>query len=381
MKTVIIGGFVDYEIQMSRSLNKQNDSMVYIYTKDTCLLPENEKLGEGLKIRLLSRPGAIYNPIVLAHFLVNSYRMLKEIRQYDPDVVHFQIGSSMLAFYMPFLRKYPIVTTFHDLKPHSGEVTLWEKYLHRYIRRRSDYLLVHGDGLQETMIREYRQPASKVRSIPIGPHNIDAFKFYENKDLKEDGNMVLFFGRILEYKGLEYLIKAEPYITKEIPDARIVIAGSGDQMDKYERLMVNKDRFEVYHRYIPYTEGAGLFQRASVIVLPYVEASQSGVVSTAYGFKKPVVVTNIGSIPEIVDEGITGLVVPARDPEALAKAIVRLLKDERSRLQMGANAYKKLNTDLSWDRVVEKTMGVYREAVNGHRKGKGRDINKDGLHS
>jgi glycosyltransferase involved in cell wall biosynthesis len=368
MKSVIIGGFVDYEIQMSKAFNERNDSIVYIYTKDTRLPAENEKLAEGLKVKLLSRPGAIYDPGVLLQFLKSSYRMLKEIREFDPDVVHFQIGSSMLAFYMPFLRRYPVVTTFHDLKPHAGEVTLWEKYMHIYIRRRSDCLLVHGDRLRETMIKEYRQPASKVKSIPIGPHNIDAFKLHEDPGLNEDGNTILFFGRILEYKGLEYLIKAEPYISKEIPDLKIVIAGSGDDMSKYERLMVNKDRFKVYHRYIPYDEGAELFRRASVVVLPYVEASQSGVVSTAYGFKKPVVVTDSGSIPEIVDEGKTGLIVPARDHEALAKAIVRLLKDPELRSRMGENAYRKLNTDLSWSRVVEKTMGIYMEAVDIHHK-------------
>jgi glycosyltransferase involved in cell wall biosynthesis len=367
MKAVIIGGFIDYEIQMSKAFNERNDSIVFVYTKDTRLPPENEKLAAGLKVRLLSRPGAIYDPRVLVHFLRSSYRMLKEIRAFDPDVVHFQIGSSMLAFFMPFLRRYPVVTTFHDLKPHAGEVTLWEKYMHIYIRRRSDCLLVHGDRLRETMIKDYRQPASKVKSIPIGPHNIDAFKLHEDPGLKEDGNMVLFFGRILEYKGLEYLIKAEPYISKEVPDLKIVIAGSGDDMEKYERMMVNKDRFTVCHRYIPYDEGAALFRRASVVVLPYVEASQSGVVSTAYGFKKPVVATDMGSIPEIVDDGKTGLIVPVRDHEALAKAIVRLLKDPALRSVMGENAHRKLNTDLSWGRVTEKTMGVYQEAIGMYR--------------
>jgi starch synthase len=369
MKTAIIGGFIDYEIQMSKSLNKENDSMVFVYTMSTRLPPENEKIGEGMKIRLLSRSGRLNNPFALAKFLANSYRMIREVRRYDPDVVHFQVGSSMMAFYMPFLRKYPIVTTFHDLKPHMGEETLYEKYLHIYIRWISKCLLVHGDRLRETMIREYHMPAHKVKSIPIGPHNIDAFKLYENKDIKEDGNIVLFFGRILEYKGLEYLIKAEPYITKEVPDVKIVIAGSGDDIKKYEDLMVHKDRFVTVHRYISYKEGAELFQRASVIALPYVEASQSGVISTAYGFKKPVVATDVGSIPEVVDEEKTGLIVPPRDPEALARAIIRILKDEKLRIQMGENGFKKLNTDLSWDNVVDKTMAVYREAVDSRHKG------------
>ena len=80
--------------------------------------------------------------------------------------------------------------------------------------------------------------------------------------------------------------------------------------------------FIVYNYRIPYKEGAELFQRCSVVALPYIDASQSGVIPTAYGFKKPVVVTEVGAIPEIVGDGITGFIVPPRNPEALAEAIV-----------------------------------------------------------
>ncbi len=364
MKAVIIGGFVDYQVQMSRHLKGDNDSLVYVYTKDTALPPENARIADGIKVRLLSRPGAIYNPIVLAKFLKSSYRMLREIKEYGPDIVHLQIGSSMLGFYIPFLRRYPIITTFHDLRPHDGEAKFWEKYMHAYIRHASKYLMVHGDRLREAMIRDFGQPPSKVKSIPIGPHNIDAFRMYEREGIKEDKNMVLFFGRILDYKGLEYLIMAEPYIRREAPDARIVIAGSGD-FRRYEGLMANRGSFEVINRYISYREGAALFQRASVVVLPYVEASQSGVVPTAYGFKKPVVATSVGSIPEVVDDGATGFIVPPKDPVSLANAIVRLLKDEGLRRRMGENGHRKLSAELSWDCVIGKTLEVYRSACNG----------------
>jgi glycosyltransferase involved in cell wall biosynthesis len=91
------------------------------------------------------------------------------------------------------------------------------------------------------------------------------------------------------------------------------------------------------------------------------------VISSAYGFKKPVVATDVGSIPEIVDDGVTGFIVPPKNPEALAEAIIKLLKDEKLRKQMGENAYKKLKTDLSWDNIAEKTIEVYREAINEHK--------------
>jgi glycosyltransferase involved in cell wall biosynthesis len=103
--------------------------------------------------------------------------------------------------------------------------------------------------------------------------------------------------------------------------------------------------------------------------LPYIEASQSGVIPTAYGFKKPVVVTSAGSIPEIVDDGITGFIVPPKDVNALAEAIIKLLKDRELRRKMGENAYKKLKKDLSWDNIAEKTIQVYKETI-GERNAK-----------
>ena len=100
------------------------------------------------------------------------------------------------------------------------------------------------------------------------------------------------------------------------------------------------------------------------MVLPYVEASQSGVVLTAYGFKKPIVVTNVGSIPEIVDNNVTGLIVPPKNAEYLAEAIIKLLLDVNLRKRMGENGFTKLRTELSFDEIVKKTISVYEKAVH-----------------
>ncbi len=376
MKTVIIGGFVDYQIQLSKALNKHGDSLVVIYSMSRRLSEENLQIGkDSVRLWLLARDGPIYNPIVLFRFLRDFARTLREIRRFGPDVIHLQIGSSMLAFFMPFLRRYPIVTTFHDVAPHSGEEKAWERYAHEYIRKHSSQLLVHGENLRELLVREYGVPAEKANSIPIGPHNVDAFTMHMRKQVKNEGPVVMFFGRILTYKGLEYLIKAEPLISAAVPDVRIVIAGKGDDMGKYEAMMGNRERFLVYNHHISYDEGALLFQRCSVIALPYVEASQSGVVSTAYGFKKPVVVTNVGSIPEIVDHGVTGLIVPPHDPAALAEAIISMLKDPALAKRMGENGHKKLYSDMSWDNVVSRTTVIYEKAVERFHGGKSKSGN------
>ncbi|WP_054847330.1 glycosyltransferase [Methanoculleus chikugoensis] len=131
--------------------------------------------------------------------------------------------------------------------------------------------------------------------------------------------------------------------------------------------MAGRDTFEVYNYRIPYEEGARLFQQASVVALPYLEASQSGVIPTAYGFRRPVVVTDVGgSLPEVVDDGVTGYVVPPRDPEALAAAIVRLLKDPPGacRRMGGERGYAKLKTDMAWSTIARSLLAVYGELAS-----------------
>lgn len=298
------------------------------------------------------------------------YRLYKKIIEFQPDIIHSQGLNHWFSLTLPFfkLKQIPVIITFHDPKPHKGE---------NFIRRRiADYLgrlfaeavFVHGENLKDLMIKEYGYPSSKIHVISLGEQQVAPFlRFFDNR-ITEERNIILFFGRIFAYKGLEFLIKAEPLISKEIPDARIIIAGTGENFKKYEDMMVNKDHFEVHNYQIPYKQGAELFQKCSLVVLPYIDASQSGVVHTAYGFKKPVIVTNVGSIPEIVDDTVTGIIVPPGDPKALADAIVNLLNNDLLRHQMGINGYFKLKNDLSWESISKNIIEIYQEVIDKQTK-------------
>ena len=168
---------------------------------------------------------------------------------------------------------------------------------------------------------------------------------------------LLYFGRIWEYKGISYLIEAEPLISKKVPDVKIVIAGVGEDFDKYRAMIVNHERFVIHNKFIPHKMVTKLFQEASLIVLPYTDGSQSGVIPMAYAFKKPVVITNVGSLPENVDDGITGYIVPPKDSEKLAEAIIDLLIDAEKRKKMGMNAYRKTQEELAWRNIATKNRG------------------------
>jgi glycosyltransferase involved in cell wall biosynthesis len=178
---------------------------------------------------------------------------------------------------------------------------------------------------------------------------------------------VLFFGRIWPYKGLEYLIQAEPEVASRVPHARFLIAGRGESLDRYRRLMVHPERFVAIDDFVSDRQRAELFRRASVVALPYVEASQSGVVPLAYTFEKPVVATSVGGLPEMIEDGVTGFIVPPRDASALAAALVRLLRDPILRRRFGSSGRQKLEREWSEAAVAARTLDVYRKAIAARR--------------
>ena len=128
-------------------------------------------------------------------------------------------------------------------------------------------------------------------------------------------------------------------------------------------MMVHPDRFIVHNEYISEQRTAEYFRRASVVVLPYIEASQSGVIPLAYSAGKPVVATRVGGLPEMVEHGHTGYLVAPRDTAELAESVTRLLLDAALRRQMGANGKRKIEAECSPDVIAKKTMEVYRRAV------------------
>ena len=138
---------------------------------------------------------------------------------------------------------------------------------------------------------------------------------------------ILFFGRIHEYKGLRYLIEAAPEIFRSVDHAKLIIAGRGDDFSSYRAMISDPSRFEIHNRFIEEAETVRMFAEADVLVLPYSEASQSGVLLVALCFGSPVVATDVGEMAEVVRSAQMGIVVPPRDVPALASAVVAMATD------------------------------------------------------
>jgi len=290
-------------------------------------------------------------------------KIVSAIHAWQADVVHVQQGHLWFnLFGLPWLNDPPLVTTVHDVTSHAGDgyARRTPQWVWDIAFRRAKRLIVHGQVLGTHLAKRHAIPADRIHVIPHGEFSIYsrwAYPTYAAEDI------VLFFGRIWPYKGLKYLIEAEPIIAAQVPSVKIVIAGEGESLAPYEQMMAHRERFEIHNDYIPIEEVAGLFQRAAIVALPYIEASQSGVIPIAYAFGKPVVATHVGSIPDLVEDGETGYLVPPRDAPKLAQAITSLLKDGALRQRMGECARRKAFTHLSWDTIATKTREVYGAAT------------------
>jgi glycosyltransferase involved in cell wall biosynthesis len=293
--------------------------------------------------------------------------IISTVRQFSPDVIHYQGGHFWFNLALPLLREYPLVVTIHDPRHHEGDVESRKtpQRLMDFGYRRADRVIVHGRRHVEVVHREIGIPSDRIHVLPhVALGTADAGVA---RGVEEDARNILFFGRIWGYKGLEYLIYAEPIISREVPDVCITIAGEGEDFDRYRRLMRDPARFEVHNSWVSDDERARLFQRAAVVVLPYTSASQSGVIPIAFSHAKPVVATHVGALPEYVDDGRNGILVPPRDEVALAEAIVFLLKNHQQRREMGKDGRQKLRDEWSPDVVARSTVEVYRCAVRDRR--------------
>jgi glycosyltransferase involved in cell wall biosynthesis len=291
------------------------------------------------------------------------WRLKRQIRNLRPHLVHITYWHLWCTSGLGIFATTPLVATVHDVNRHPGERGVWAipSLIYRLQWRWADQVIVHGESSRQRLMEQYGRQSETINVLPIGTY--DFYRDMTHTNQPEKPNTVLFFGRIWGYKGLEYLIEAEPMITRAVPDVRIIIAGEGDDFTKYEQAMVNRNQFEVHNYRIPDEKVAELFQSASVVVLPYTEASQSGVIPVAYAFGKPVIATKVGGIPDVVDHGQTGYLVPPRDSVSLAEAVISLLKDRQTRLEMGYKVTEKAENEMSWARIAERTLHVYEKTL------------------
>lgn len=300
------------------------------------------------------------------------WHLAKRIERWKPDVIHILVEDYVWMLMLSFLlRRSPIVTTVHDVVLHPGDRSSAKapRFLVRLLARQSTAVVVHGNTLASDAERHLGIARRQIFVFPHPPltdyANIAAHGGVSSP--VKDAFNILFFGRIYKYKGLEYLLRAAPDIKRTVPNARFIVAGRGDDLAVYDNLVPRFEWFSIQNRYIPRLEAAALFANADLVVLPYVEASQSGILMIAIAFGLPVVATDTGEIAETVRSNEIGLIVPPRDAGALARAITTLAHDAEMRMRFSANAKRALAGPLSGALLAERLRNIYSNVLQNGR--------------
>lgn len=268
------------------------------------------------------------------------------------------------------IRKRLIVFTVHNIISH--EKSPFYDLCSRILFKLGDHFIVHSEANKERLMECYGIKENRITPIPHGPlifingNEITREDARKRLGIGQDDPVILFFGAIRPYKGLDIALKAFARVTNEVTDARLLIAGRlWEPWDKYEKIIIDNDLSKLIYKHLNYIntdEVALFFSAADLVILPYIKFdSQSGVGATALAFNKPMIVSDTGGLAELA--GDLKNVVPPGNADALADRMIYCLKNKAELERMSIEA-KEIMGRMSWDSIAVKTLEVYEKVLN-----------------
>lgn len=296
-----------------------------------------------------------------------SFRLCLELWRSDADIYHLHFPYPLGEVAYLLRPRGRLVITYHsDIVRQRTLLQLYRPLLGRLLRRADAILVTSPQYLRSSPF--LRPVAAKCRVVPLGidPGRFDAF----DPDrvaawrAKLGSPLVLFVGRFRYYKGLDCLVEA----LRLVPAARLALVGDGPEGPRLRRLVAEYGLGSrvAFLGALPDEELPALYRAADVYVLPATERSEAFGISLlqAMAAGLPVVTTELGTGTSHVNRhGETGLVVPPRDPGALAAALAELLADPQRRRAMGAAGRRRVEAEFTLDRMVAEVLRVYREVL------------------
>ncbi|MBM3268859.1 MAG: glycosyltransferase family 4 protein [Candidatus Sericytochromatia bacterium] len=351
------GGMLHYSSQLANALSRDTDLAFYTPWQPDLATYFDRRIALR-RIVPLNRAGDRKGLLTRQ---VNPFLHLATARQilrHQPGIVHLVTdhpANSLVVRALRLLGHRAVVLTHHDPVRHPGETSRLKDVLTGMTVAAADRVVVHGDTLARDLAAQ-GVPSTKVVAIPHGDYGF----LRRHASGAPEEPLILCFGRILPYKGLDVLCRAERLLGDQLGEYRICIAGAGDPAC-FAGEIGPSGRVSVRAEFLPDAEVASLFERARLVVLPYTQATQSGVLAVAFAFGKPAIVSDVGGLPEAVGYGRAGRIVPAGDPAALAAAIAGLWHDPAARAALGQAGRERISAEIGWPIVASRHLEMYRD--------------------
>ena len=310
------------------------------------------------------------------NYLLSMFRFIRLLLRQRPDILHIQTllapRKDAVLLLICRLFKVQVVITVHNILPH--EVRRFEPWIFAHYYRSAAALILHSE-LNRSQLLEWLPSIEAEKTHVVAHGNYEGFRKLEldrsaaraHLGLPEDGQIALFFGAIRPYKGLDLLLQTINPVKEACPEAIFVVAGiiSPELEAMYKAqiaaLGIGNEALIARFGYLSTEDAIAYVCAADLVVLPYREIYQSGVLFWAYSFGRGVLATRTGSFPEAVEEDKSGWLVEVESVEALERTLSRVLKDPAKLAEVGEYARKLASTNYNWGGIARKTVQVYEE--------------------
>jgi glycosyltransferase involved in cell wall biosynthesis len=376
MKVLMVefwGSYNRYSFNLAHALSKLNAEITLVSVED-CMQ------GFSTPYTLLNiLPSSDNSQLVKLYKYLKAYLfVIKVAKKSNIKIIHIQyfmvLPVACLFFIILRFFGFRIVYTAHNVLPHERKG--YHKYLFRAIYHLFHLIIITSESARDQIESELAVRPTKITVIPIGHSGPPAIAGLSRKKARKvlkiplQTNLVLSFGIIREYKGIDTLIKAIHIAKDRIQNLRMLIVGScwnNRLLNSYASLIDELRLQDIVKMRIGFVseKDMALYMAASdIIVLPYKGASgHSGVLLTAYCFGRPVIASEIGGLREAVEDGKSGFLTPPDDEIKLADAIIKAFADPEKLIRMGRYAKEINQKKYSWDEIAKVTIQAYRDLL------------------
>ena len=295
------------------------------------------------------------------------YRLFKLLRQERVQIIHsYLFHANLLARLVGKLARVPIIISSERTMEMEGRIRL---LLNRLTSPLADRVIAVARRVRDFAVKSIGVPSEKLvviyNSVEISEYQggVDVARIREELEIDPAHTVVGTVSRLDEAKGIRYFLQAVPEVLIRNSEVSFLIVGDGSQRRELERLArdLGIESRVIFAGYRP--DVVKMLAIMDVFVLPSLYERFPNAVLEAMAIAKPVVATRVGGTPEAVEDGVTGLLVPPRDPKALAEAIIALLQDRERAEAMGRAGRERVERYFSAERMVQETEALYEELI------------------
>ncbi len=317
--------------------------------------------------------------------VVEWIRLVNYLIKARPDIIQFgKIEFPFEAIFLGILKRNGLILSqicheFELREQGNNLLVTFSNRLYRWVYDTFSIIFFHGENNRQRFLSLFNAPANRLYIIPHGneqlflsaqSEKITGLQMRQRYGINVDAPVILFFGNLTPSKGLPDLLKGFSQVYAKEDRARLIVVGKPSKFIDINALAQLADKLGISEAtifdacYLPIEEVAPLMDMATVVVYPYLNSTQSGALQVAYAFGKPVIATNVGGLPEAVENGKSGILIPPASPDELARAIMKFIENPTLVTEMGTYAKHLSNTRFSWDSIAHGILTIYQAAIN-----------------